>query len=231
MEADTAARCAHHASRSGLRSRAFTIFHHISTRCKSSNPSKSRHNSSTHKIQQQQHNTTQHNTSHHQQPQQPHSHTSHHNRTPARTTTHQQQQQQQQQQNQHPQKSDLHKKVPSGTNFLDSLQVAGRASAQIPPSGFRRVCGGNECPAQIHLSLSRKASYGDSEPSEPSRPKTGKTHRGTRSLEATLRRREKAREARSKRRREFRALKTRWKGLPREDPGVGCCAGSACSGD
>ena len=66
---------------------------------------------------------------------------------------HRQQLQQQQQRSQQQQQQHIHQtKLPH--TKLDSLQEAGRAAAQIPPSDLKRVCCGYKCPTQCHLTLS-----------------------------------------------------------------------------
>ena len=112
-------------------------------------------------------------------------------------------------------------------NNLGNLHEVGRDTARLPPPGFRRDRCGFECPAQNHqqeitrnFSKDHASTPANSEPSEPTRDKVGKNRRGTRSLQARLARAESTRLKRAQKRREYRQIKNRWKGLPREDPGV-----------
>ena len=98
---------------------------------------------------------------------------------------------------------------------LGSLHEAGRATAQFTPPIWRD-CSGNKNPAQSHhKSASQNSSLENR--SIPSLLKKSKNRRGYRSEAAHLSRLERERDKRAKRRREARNIKSRWKGLPRED--------------
>ena len=98
---------------------------------------------------------------------------------------------------------------------LGSLHEAGRATAQFTPP-FWRDCSGNKNPAQFHhKSASQNSSLENR--SIPSLLKKSKNRRGYRSEAAHLSRLERERDKRAKRRREARNIKSRWRGLPRED--------------
>ena len=98
---------------------------------------------------------------------------------------------------------------------LGSLREAGRDTAQFTPPLWRD-CGGNKYPAQSHCQNVSQLSSLDNR-SLPSPRIRGRNRRGYRSEAAHLARLERQREKRAERRRAFRCIKTRWRGLPRED--------------
>ena len=107
---------------------------------------------------------------------------------------------------------------------LGSLQEAGRETAKLPPPIGRDFCG-SRCPAQTHRNNPNLDSNSSllverarSTSSTPTRPKTGKNRRGIRGEAAKLQRRESNRAKRAQRRREYRHIRSRWKGLDWEDP-------------
>ena len=106
-----------------------------------------------------------------------------------------------------------------------SLREAGREAAKFTPP-FGRDFGGHRCPAQSHqkqeenktIPYSNLAEDTASLNSAPKWPSKGKTRRGFRSEAASLNRRERRREKRARQRREYREIKSRWKGLIWEAP-------------